>query len=149
MKVSELIRPKKPVDDGTRAKVLKRITDLYDRGIPATDLLLHLRKEFGADMLKSIEEAIHHAPTSKKMRVGLAKLMKEPIPVETAAATIGEFLDDDALTDEFSHAETGSDARPIIQLWIQQNMPHLLTSPSKNLMGAGEGIFSPLHGYDL
>ena len=152
MRMIELIKPKQPVDDGYHA-VLKRIKDLYDKGIPKGDILMAVRREFGSDVLKAIdehlEEAINTAPDTIAQRKSLAKLFDQPIPVEQAQTLLAGLIDDDALRGEFDHAEPGTDARPIIKQWIQLNLPFLFNDKDEDLMGAGEGIFSPLHGYDL
>jgi hypothetical protein len=163
MKVVELLYPKKnprrpglhnPNSSRIKGDVIKLIKDLHGKGVEAGDILLHVKRTFGSDVLKTANEcleiitneAMHVAPKSDEQIERLREIFTKPLPVEYAPEVISDIINDDALNDEMLAAPEGTDARPIIFKWIEMNMPTVLQK-HQELMGDGNGIFSPLHGY--
>lgn len=163
MRVTELLYPKKnprrpglhgPNSSRIKGDVIKLIKNLHGKGVSSGDILLHVKRTFGSDVLKTANEclaivtneAMHVAPDSKEQIEKLRDIFSKPLPVEYAAGVIADVINDDALNDEFLAAEDGTDALPIIYKWIEINMPVMLQK-HQELMGDGNGIFSPVHGY--
>jgi len=160
MRLSELIFPKQnPRRSGmhgtdeevTKGDVIRCVKDLHSQGVHPGDILKHVTQKYGNDFFKVAEqclsEAISATPQNTDDLDKLKELFKQHLPVELATDALDDLIVDDALSDDFAHAEPGSDARPIIRNWIELNMPSMIT-PDEELMGAGQGIFSPLHGYN-
>jgi hypothetical protein len=163
MRVTELLYPKQnprrpglhgPSSSRIKGDVIKLIKNLHGKGLSSGDILLHVKRTFGSDVLKTANEclaivtneAMHVAPNSKEQIEKLREIFSKPLPVEYAREVISDIIDDDALNDELLAAEDGTNALPIIYKWIEINMPSMLQK-HEELMGDGNGIFSPLHGY--
>lgn len=139
-----------PHSSRAQGDMVKLIKNLHNRGLSNGDILLHIERTFGSDFLtiatECIEESVHEIPCTKDSLARLKEILSKPITVDDASEALVGVIEDDELFDQFLHAESGTDATPIIVKWLELNMPQLL-EPAQETMGDGNGIFSPLHGY--
>lgn len=98
-----------------------------------------------------VNEGLRKAPTSDKSVQELKDVFESPLPAAMARAAIYNILDDDDLNDRIDAMESedpNGDARKLISDWVNLNMPQLLqTAKEGQMIGNGDGIFSPINGY--
>ena len=98
-----------------------------------------------------LSEGLRKAPTTSKHIAYLKDIFESPLPAGMARSIIFQILDDDDLNDRIDAMEStdpNSDARELVSEWINLNMPELLqTAKEGQMVGNGEGYYSPISGY--
>lgn len=132
------------------------MTELDGKGVTPREILKAVRIQYGVAAMSFakkhlphiISEAVHTVPYSKLQIKALQELFNKPLPVEYAIAALNGILSDDGLNADLQMAKSGTDARPIVTKWIELNIPYL-TKHTGDLLGNGEGLYSPIHGDDF
>lgn len=167
MRVVELIAPKgfrnpwrangtHQKDSVDKENVITTMKALHMNNRPPAAILSAIRQMFGPDALAFARthlggicmEAISVAPLHKEQLDELKNILQQPIAAEEAVERLQGILEDDGLNESFDFAVDKDDVREIIMHWLSLHMPQLVHSPDeRDMMGHGEGHFSPLHGY--
>lgn len=139
------------------AQIKQMIEILKNQNRSPASILSNIRQMFGASAMplarkelgSAYMEAMNTAPVQDEQVDIIRGVLEHPLHANDALSALDGVLSDDGLNAELQSDPELTDVRPIIMKWLELNMPHLLNSPdvSKEL-GNGEGIFSPLHGYD-
>lgn len=168
MRVVELIAPKgfrnpwrangthdkKGVD---KENVMRTMQALHMNNRPPAAILAAIRQMFGPDALAYARrhlggicmEAMHTAPLCPEQVDAIKIMLQRPLPADAAIEELKGILDDDGLNDSFEYAIDKDDVREIVMHWLSLFMPQLVNSPDEQeMMGNGEGHYSPIHGYD-
>jgi len=130
--------------------------ELDNKGVTPREILKAIRMQYGAAAMgfarkhlpRIVSEAVHTIPQNKDEIKVLQEIFNEPLPVEYATAILRGILSDDGLNAELQTAKSGTDARPIVAKWIELNMPYLVKHTGE-VLGNGEGHYSPIHGDDF
>lgn len=156
MRLSEILKKKsgpRPLPKkGTKSNkgdILKFIDDLKKLGLGHKDILSQVKAKHGSDFLKIAEKVLSEAtrkiPLTKEEREGLRGLLASDRPIQLV--DLIKFIDDDELNQKIQ-LDPDADVRAVIRKWLELNMPDFDRDEGE-MMGDGNGIFSPVHGYTV